>query len=581
MYKILLFLILLFNVSYAQLFPRSVQYWHLADAVKDSLLARGVADDTTELKSKTFPIDGSIVYLRGLTSGDIVGNGLFYQDNFAYTKDKFNYFDNATGGKQWIRANYRTYVSPTSPSDGLKLIGLGVNRAANIGFYSGDSTRWRIGAEGEADTNNFVIFRYDDDGSFLDKPFEIERSTGTLYLNPDDGDTSNTPVAQRLHSVLESAASSGNNVNSIFRSNQAVANSGNIQGLESYVKVSHPSGTVNLAIAGVSNIEPAMASGRTLSIARSHQAGGNLTGAGTVTTWAAYYAQPFANTGGGTITNGYGLYVDDFPSGVTNMYGVYIKDADADNYFAGNLLIDGAVNIGNISGLGVNNGIEIGPGFFSSAAIFMGNDLTDYGVVRWTDSSVELKSVGKNIYLNPDSSVGGGVGIGIENPDSKLTVNGDEHIIGDLLVDGNVTISGGTINNTIIGVSAPAQGTFSSMVVEGTFHADDYIETDGQIVNSSRQTLTLGIGATTINVTKNIIQVTAGGDGNTIATITGSAGVGIYTLIFTDAFVIITDTDAHTANTVDLSAAFTSADDTVLTLVYDGISWYEISRSVN
>src|SRR3990172_5025373 len=339
MYKILLFLILLFNVSYAQLFPRSVQYWHLADAVKDSLLARGVADDTTELKSKTFPIDGSIVYLRGLTSGDIVGNGLFYQDNFAYTKDKFN---------------------------------------------------------------NFVIFRYDDDGSFLDKPFEIERSTGTLYLNPDDGDTSNTPVAQRLHSVLESAASSGNNVNSIFRSNQAVANSGNIQGLESYVKVSHPSGTVNLAIAGVSNIEPAMASGRTLSIARSHQAGGNLTGAGTVTTWAAYYAQPFANTGGGTITNGYGLYVDDFPSGVTNMYGVYIKDADADNYFAGNLLIDGAVNIGNISGLGVNNGIEIGPGFFSSAAIFMGNDLTDYGVVRWTDSSVELKSVGKNIYLNPD-----------------------------------------------------------------------------------------------------------------------------------------------------------------------------------
>src|SRR3990172_7123489 len=530
MYKILLFLILLFNVSYAQLFPRSVQYWHLADAVKDSLLARGVADDTTELKSKTFPIDGSIVYLRGLTSGDIVGNGLFYQDNFAYTKDKFNYFDNATGGKQWIRANYRTYVSPTSPSDGLKLIGLGVNRAANIGFYSGDSTRWRIGAEGEAYTNNFVIFRYDDDGSFLDKPFEIERSTGTLYLNPDDGDTSNTPVAQRLHSVLESAASSGNNVNSIFRSNQA---------------------------------------------------GCNLTGAGTVTTWAAYYAQPFANTGGGTITNGYGLYVDDFPSGVTNMYGVYIKDADADNYFAGNLLIDGAVNIGNISGLGVNNGIEIGPGFFSSAAIFMGNDLTDYGVVRWTDSSVELKSVGKNIYLNPDSSVGGGVGIGIENPDSKLTVNGDEHIIGDLLVDGNVTISGGTINNTIIGVSAPAQGTFSSMVVEGTFHADDYIETDGQIVNSSRQTLTLGIGATTINVTKNIIQVTAGGDGNTIATITGSAGVGIYTLIFTDAFVIITDTDAHTANTVDLSAAFTSADDTVLTLVYDGISWYEISRSVN
>lgn len=33
--------------------------------------------------------------------------------------------------------------------------------------------------------------------------------------------------------------------------------------------------------------------------------------------------------------------------------------------------------------------------------------------------------------------------------------------------------------------------------------------------------------------------------------------------------------------TVDLSAAFTSADDTVLQIIYDGTSWYEVSRSVN
>ncbi|KKK79036.1 hypothetical protein LCGC14_2837580, partial [marine sediment metagenome] len=53
---------------------------------------------------------------------------------------------------------------------------------------------------------------------------------------------------------------------------------------------------------------------------------------------------------------------------------------------------------------------------------------------------------------------------------------------------------------------------------------------------------------------------------------------------FVDALVTITDTDAHTANTVDLAGTatdLTSADDTTLQIVYDSVSWYEVSRSVN
>lgn len=93
--------------------------------------------------------------------------------------------------------------------------------------------------------------------------------------------------------------------------------------------------------------------------------------------------------------------------------------------------------------------------------------------------------------------------------------------------------------------------------------------------------VTLGAAATTFDVTHTFMTITGDGGGNTIATITGAKPGQILTLLFVDALVTITDTDAHTADTIDLSAAFTSADDTVLQLVYNGTSWYEVSRSVN
>ena len=92
---------------------------------------------------------------------------------------------------------------------------------------------------------------------------------------------------------------------------------------------------------------------------------------------------------------------------------------------------------------------------------------------------------------------------------------------------------------------------------------------------------TLGVGATTVGITTTFITLTGDGGGNTLATITGASIGQELRILFTDANITITDTDAHTADTIDLNAAFTSADDTVLVLFYDGVSWYEISRSVN
>jgi hypothetical protein len=98
---------------------------------------------------------------------------------------------------------------------------------------------------------------------------------------------------------------------------------------------------------------------------------------------------------------------------------------------------------------------------------------------------------------------------------------------------------------------------------------------------STMTSTTLGAAATTLAITSNTVKVTGDGGGNTLATITGGVSGQILTLIFVDANVTITDTAATTANTVNLSAAFTSTADDTITLIHDGNKWFETSRSVN
>ena len=97
----------------------------------------------------------------------------------------------------------------------------------------------------------------------------------------------------------------------------------------------------------------------------------------------------------------------------------------------------------------------------------------------------------------------------------------------------------------------------------------------------SLQSTTLGVGATTFASTSNIIILTGDGAANVLATITG-ANVGIYTVQFVDALITITDDDTHGADSIDLTGTdLTSADDLILQLLYDGISFYQISSSLN
>ena len=104
----------------------------------------------------------------------------------------------------------------------------------------------------------------------------------------------------------------------------------------------------------------------------------------------------------------------------------------------------------------------------------------------------------------------------------------------------------------------------------------------GGFLSGGIQTITLPAAATTFIATTNMVILTGDGGANTLATITGAPAGTTLKILCTDGLVTITDDNTHAADSVDLSAAFTCADDTTLTLSnYDGVSWYEDSRSIN
>jgi len=169
--------------------------------------------------------------------------------------------------------------------------------------------------------------------------------------------------------------------------------------------------------------------------------------------------------------------------------------------------------------------------------------------------------------------------------DINATIQADATDVGDGTEDIDVTLKQQIAGTLTQWLKADADGvvTIGSATQNIAIPGDITITGIGlgaEIGNNAQQTITLGVGATTFAVTSNVITVTGDGGGNTIATITG-ANVGIYVFIFADGLVTITDTNDGAGDTIDLSAAFTGADDTTLNLVYNGILWREISRSTN
>ena len=178
---------------------------------------------------------------------------------------------------------------------------------------------------------------------------------------------------------------------------------------------------------------------------------------------------------------------------------------------------------------------------------------------------------------NITSSQNGAFGMGYAQ-NYAITSSGYGNMAFGCADTGAITASG---NDNSFQFGPGVNSTAKSMQVGGDGSESGFRALTSGQHGSPNSALTLGAAATTFACDSNLMTITGDAGANTIATITGGIDGQHLTLIFVDALVTITDDNTHAAESVDLSAAFTSADDTVLNLVYDGTSWYEVSRSVN
>ena len=84
--------------------PRSVQLWHMAEGVIDSLTVSAFYADTLEAKETTLSEDiGGLIRLNGFTSSSNYGAGLFLITNTSYTPDGANVIGLSSGSNQLVR----------------------------------------------------------------------------------------------------------------------------------------------------------------------------------------------------------------------------------------------------------------------------------------------------------------------------------------------------------------------------------------------------------------------------------------------------------------------------------------------
>lgn len=94
-------------------------------------------------------------------------------------------------------------------------------------------------------------------------------------------------------------------------------------------------------------------------------------------------------------------------------------------------------------------------------------------------------------------------------------------------------------------------------------------------------TMTLDGGTALAPLTNNFILLCTGAE--TLATITGAPPGAIYTFTHFDSDCTITDDSDNSANSIDLvgAADLVGIDDMILSIMFDGTSWNEVSRSQN
>jgi len=242
--------------------------------------------------------------------------------------------------------------------------------------------------------------------------------------------------------------------------------------------------------------------------------------------------------------------------------------------------------------------------YFSNSSAFISGDFTDL------DSCVLLETMGKSRIKAHIAKPSDGTATSVSLYDVSETefdlINITpifDGLIRNCTFTSDITITSNTfeVDNFSYGeierqTETLAGATFTFMdsynggdvTVVGNATVDSLLVSDDLIITeklgfAAIQSTTLGVGAITFAITTNNITLTGDGGANVLGTIT-AAEIGIYIIEFVDANITVTDTDAHTADTIDLLGTaidLTSADDTILMLYYNGVSFLEVSRSVN
>jgi len=232
---------------------------------------------------------------------------------------------------------------------------------------------------------------------------------------------------------------------------------------------------------------------------------------------------------------------------------------------------------------GVSDGISIHDNICEYDYVGAG---TGIRVVETNASGISRVSVSNNTLIGPTST---GWALDFDGYINGLVIDGNQIQNGttqaavELRGDAAAAIVDVVIADNVIrgGDDCIAATNTSRMRISDTNQLAGWTNTS---VNDAGSAVTLAAAATTFAVTSSLMVITGDGGANTVATITGGFRGMRLTLLFVDANVTITDTDAHTADTIDLAGTatnLTSADDTILDLIHDGTSWYEVSRSVN
>jgi hypothetical protein len=170
------------------------------------------------------------------------------------------------------------------------------------------------------------------------------------------------------------------------------------------------------------------------------------------------------NSGGGTITNGYGVYTGTIAA--TNKWSVYANDATAPSYFAGNVGIGTTAPSWPLHVTRANTGMGITNSDFAAGTAGSGLYFQTTAATGNTTSRIQSFSTGStaaaNLFINPD---GGNVGIGTTNPGGVLHTSGTAGNYMDRYGSGMHLL----LRSTTGTVGAPAASVFGNIVGRVTF----------------------------------------------------------------------------------------------------------------